>query len=77
MNMQAVPRYESYRDFNFVSFDPNIIPLVDYLGNAKEYLDVYHDVQRAAKPFPAQSDTALRPNVIPLQKRNGVQRHAI
>ncbi len=42
-NMQAVPRYESYRDFNFVSFDRNIIPLVDYLGNAREYLDVICD----------------------------------
>jgi p-cumate 2,3-dioxygenase alpha subunit len=42
-NMQPVPRYESYRDFNFVSFDRNIIPLVDYLGNAREYLDVICD----------------------------------
>ena len=42
-NMQAVPRYESYRDFNFVSFDPNIVPLEQYLGNAKEYLDVICD----------------------------------
>jgi len=41
--MQPVPRYESYRDFNFVSFDRNIIPLVDYLGNAREYLDVICD----------------------------------
>ena len=42
-NMQAVPRYESYRDFNFVSFDRNIVPLEQYLGNAKEYLDIICD----------------------------------
>jgi p-cumate 2,3-dioxygenase subunit alpha len=42
-NMQAVPRFETYRDFCFVSFDRNIIPLVDYLAGAKDYLDLICD----------------------------------
>jgi hypothetical protein len=44
---------------------------------ANEYLDVYHDVQRGAKPLPAQSDTALSPNVVRLKRGNGAQHHAI
>ena len=62
-NMQAVTRYESYRDFNFVSFDPNIIPLVDYLGNAKEYLDVICDQTDAGMSIVAGSqEYSIRAN---------------
>jgi len=42
-NMQQVPRFESYRDFNFVCFDRNVQSLSDYLGPVKEYLDVICD----------------------------------
>jgi len=42
-NMQQVPRFETYHDFNFVCFDPNVQSLSDYLGPAKEYLDVICD----------------------------------
>ena len=46
-SMQAVPRCESYRDFHFVCFDPNAESLADYLGGAKEYLDVICDQSSA------------------------------
>lgn len=42
-NMQQVPRFESYRDFSFICFDKNAESLEDYLGGAKEYLDVICD----------------------------------
>ncbi|WP_298362090.1 aromatic ring-hydroxylating dioxygenase subunit alpha [uncultured Bradyrhizobium sp.] len=42
-NMHQVPRFESYRGFNFICFDPDVVPLVDYLGNAREYLDLICD----------------------------------
>jgi p-cumate 2,3-dioxygenase alpha subunit len=42
-NMQQVPRFGSYRDFNFICFDRNVESLDDYLGPVKEYLDVICD----------------------------------
>ena len=42
-NMQQVARFESYRGFNFICFDANVEPLVDYLGPVLEYLDVICD----------------------------------
>src|SRR5271169_4407225 len=44
---------------------------------ANEYLDVYRSVRRAARrPLLVQDDTMLGPNVIALQRKNGVDRHA-
>ncbi|MEH6941301.1 aromatic ring-hydroxylating oxygenase subunit alpha [Bacillus sp. JJ722] len=42
-NLTTVKRLESYRDFVFVNFDENAISLEEYLGNAKEYLDLVAD----------------------------------
>ncbi|WP_338448214.1 aromatic ring-hydroxylating dioxygenase subunit alpha [Niallia oryzisoli] len=42
-NLKEVTRLESYREFVFVNFDDNAISLEDYLGNAKEYLDLVAD----------------------------------
>ena len=42
-NMRQVPRLESYRGLYFLCFDPDAISLEDYLGNAKEYLDLVFD----------------------------------
>ncbi|MCD9027979.1 aromatic ring-hydroxylating dioxygenase subunit alpha [Luteimonas sp. BDR2-5] len=39
-NLVPVPRFDSYAGFCFVSFDPDIEPLPDYLAGAKEYLDI-------------------------------------
>ena len=42
-SMQYVPRFESYRDFNFISFDKNAESLAAYLGPVTDYLDVICD----------------------------------
>ncbi len=40
INLVPVPRFESYAGFHFVSFDPHIVSLADYLAGAKAYLDL-------------------------------------
>ncbi|WP_054706161.1 aromatic ring-hydroxylating dioxygenase subunit alpha [Bacillus sp. JCM 19041] len=42
-NMKLVQRLETYRGFVFVNFDNNAVSLEDYLGNAKEYIDLVVD----------------------------------
>jgi p-cumate 2,3-dioxygenase subunit alpha len=42
-SMQQVPRFDSYREFNFISFDKNVESLASYLGPVAEYLDVICD----------------------------------
>ncbi|HEX8077579.1 MAG TPA: aromatic ring-hydroxylating dioxygenase subunit alpha [Chthoniobacterales bacterium] len=62
-NMKAVPRFEGYRDFYFVSFDSSIVPLQEYLGNAKEYLDVICDQSDAGMAIvPGSQEYAIRAN---------------
>lgn len=39
-NLVPVPRFDIYAGFCFVSFDPDIESLPDYLAGAKEYLDI-------------------------------------
>jgi p-cumate 2,3-dioxygenase subunit alpha len=41
--LKTVPRLDEYRGLYFVSFDPDIEPLIDYLGAAKEYIDLILD----------------------------------
>jgi p-cumate 2,3-dioxygenase subunit alpha len=41
--MAAPPREDSYRGFHFLSFNPHVQPLADYLAGAKEYLDLVVD----------------------------------
>ena len=43
LDLAAVPRLESYRDFFFVNYDPNARPLVDFLQGAAEILDLVAD----------------------------------
>lgn len=43
LGLTAVPRLESYRDFWFASLDSAIVPLVDHLAGAKEYIDLVVD----------------------------------
>ena len=42
-SMQQVPRFDSYRDLNFICFDKNVESLADYLGPVREYLDLICD----------------------------------
>jgi p-cumate 2,3-dioxygenase alpha subunit len=46
-SLQPAPKFGSYRGFCFVSFNPNVESLPDYLGNAKEYLDIVADQSEA------------------------------
>lgn len=48
-----VPRMESYRGFIFASYDPNVVDLVDYLGNARDYIDAIMDAAEVAARFSA------------------------
>lgn len=41
--LRQAPRLESYRGFVFISFNPAIEGLVDYLAGAREYLDLVCD----------------------------------
>ena len=40
-------RVDIYRDFVFISFDPNVEDLVDYLAGARDYLDLICDQSEA------------------------------
>jgi p-cumate 2,3-dioxygenase alpha subunit len=42
-SLRHVPRLESYRGLNFLSYWPEIVSLEEYLGNAKEYIDIMCD----------------------------------
>ncbi len=43
MGLAPAARVQSYRGFVFLSFDPDIIDLDSYLGNARDYLDLVVD----------------------------------
>ncbi len=38
--LKGPARFENYRDFWFMNLDPNAQPLADYLGKAKDYIDL-------------------------------------
>jgi len=38
--LKSPARFESYRDLWFMCLDPDAVPLVDYLGAAKDYIDL-------------------------------------
>jgi p-cumate 2,3-dioxygenase alpha subunit len=42
-NLRRVERLEHYRGFYFVNFDPNAVPLAEYLAGAGEILDLIAD----------------------------------
>ncbi len=43
VNLARVERLENYRGLYFINFDRNAVPLSDYLGNVKEYIDLVMD----------------------------------
>lgn len=62
-NMQPATRFEGYRDFYFVSFNPEVPPLEEYLGNAKEYLDIICDQSDTGMTIvPGAQEYAIRAN---------------
>jgi p-cumate 2,3-dioxygenase alpha subunit len=46
-NLVPVPRFDNYRGMCFVNFDPHAGSLPDYLGRAREYLDLVLDQAEA------------------------------
>lgn len=43
--LKRAARVDTYRGFVFASYDPDIVDLRDYLGNARDYLDLVIDAQ--------------------------------
>jgi p-cumate 2,3-dioxygenase alpha subunit len=43
LGLREAPRLEQYRGFYFVCFDPEVVPLREYLAGAAEYLDLVAD----------------------------------
>jgi p-cumate 2,3-dioxygenase alpha subunit len=63
LDLVAVPRLESYRDFYFVNFDPGAIDLATYLGNAKEYVDLVADqAAERMRVVPGTQEYLIRAN---------------
>ena len=46
-----VPRMEAYRGLIFVSYDPHVEELVDYLAGARDYIDAMMDAAEVAAAF--------------------------
>jgi len=46
-NLVKVPRFANYRGFCFINFDPAACAIEEYLGNAREYLDLVADQSEA------------------------------
>jgi len=44
INLTAVPHLESYRGFHFVNFSRQPVALEEYLGNAREFIDLVVDM---------------------------------
>jgi p-cumate 2,3-dioxygenase alpha subunit len=62
-SMTPVPRFESYRGFHFVAFDRNIVPLLDYLAGAKEYIDLVCDqTEMGMTIVPGTQEYSIRAN---------------
>ena len=47
MGLPKVPRVESYRGLVFVCYDENVMPLTEYLGRSREYIDLMLDYSDA------------------------------
>jgi len=73
-----VPRMESYRGLVFISFDPDVEDLVDYLAGAREYIDAMTDAAEVAAAFAANGGGASGGGWSgPLQVLRGTHRYGI
>lgn len=73
LNLQHVPRVESYRGLIFASFNPDIEGLVDYLAQAKPYVDAYLDLSIEGEiALTAGSNKHEYPGNWKFQMENGV-----
>jgi len=62
LGLRSVARVASYRGFVFASFDPGIVELEDYLGNAREYLDLVADPMGEAEIIRGSNQYAIEAN---------------
>jgi p-cumate 2,3-dioxygenase alpha subunit len=62
LGLRSVARVESYRGFVFLSYDPEIIGLVEYLADAKEYLDLVIDATEDAEIISGTNEYAINAN---------------
>ncbi len=75
----AVPRMESYRGLIFISYDPEIEELVDYLAGAREYIDAMMDAAEVAAAFAANGsgNGSSAEEGTPLQVLRGTHQYGI
>lgn len=62
LGLRSPARVESYRGFVFLSYDPTIVDLVDYLADAKEYIDLVVDATGDAEIIPGTNQYAIDAN---------------
>ena len=61
--LRSPPRTDSYRGFIFVSFDPKVTSLRDYLAGAAEYLDIIADhCEAGMEVLPGSHSYCIRSN---------------
>jgi p-cumate 2,3-dioxygenase subunit alpha len=78
LGLVPVPRMESYRGLIFVSFDPEVEELVDYLAGARPYIDAMMDAAEVAAAFASNGDGASGGGWSgPLQVLRGTHRYGI
>jgi p-cumate 2,3-dioxygenase subunit alpha len=62
VDLVSVPNLESYRGFWFVSFDRDAVPLADYLGGAREYIDCVADQSDQLEIISGAQEYMIRAN---------------
>ena len=73
-----VPRQESYRGLIFVSYDPHVEELTDYLAGARAYIDAMMDAAEVAATFAGGSNGHGSGEAsTPLQVLRGTHQYAI
>ncbi|NKB57336.1 MAG: Rieske 2Fe-2S domain-containing protein [Alphaproteobacteria bacterium] len=69
-NLIPVPRFERYRELCFVSLNPDVMPLADYLGDARTMIDLVMDQGDPMELIPGRSHYTYAANW-KLQMDNG------
>lgn len=62
LGLRPAARVDSYRGFVFLSYDPDIVPLVDYLAGATEYLDLVVDAVDDVQVISGTNEYAINAN---------------
>jgi p-cumate 2,3-dioxygenase alpha subunit len=62
LGLRSLARVQSYRGFVFASFDPDMIDLVEYLADAREYLDLVIDSTEDAEIIRGTNQYAINAN---------------